>query len=833
MKKLLSIILSFLIIIPSSVALAADGYTPSVEEITQAEACQFAGELKEMNSQEYDISKRLIVSADKDIDYLNAVDVATGIEGLCVLQFPDAKSVKSAYDYYDALSYVNYVEYDIEQKNVTCSIDDFDFIPQCYSTVNCNIDDAIKLFHREYGNFPEIRVGICDSGVAKTKFTQDRLDYGYSYLDGYATDGTDDRSNHGSKVASTIILNTLDNVRLYSYQVCDGSEGSTAPNALSTLVSAIYKAVSDGCQVINCSLGYNTKKGKDIKSIKEAIDYASNESCMVVVSAGNDSIDVYSSNQYPALAPSAITVGAVDQSNKYTSFTNFGDRVDIYATGTGMTSYDRYGNIYESWKGTSAASPVITSIVSLMLCVNPDLTVDEIKDILLKTGSAVNDDNVNARSGIMADAYEIAKLMTGKELERVQLDYSMSKNPDTIYTDISFSADADATVYYNVTLGGNLQTPFKERPAANCYCYENGTTLSIDKWSMMIICAYAPGKAKSKIQYVETPIYYYDSGFLLKKANATQEYNTISRCQLNNKIIEVPSEIDNCPVQEIGSYCFTGNKNVETIILPESVKQIDYYAFANCPNLKEVIAPGVKKCGRYAFYQCDNLINVEMPNVTVVNTGMFKNCHSLETAKLGELIEIDNHAFFGCENLKLVKTTNDDISFAVNTFKNCDNLTIATPNGSTMETYANENNIPLLGEVSANGGSIRVTDAGLRFGYKYDGEYNPNIEEYGFVYNSGVTNDLTVNNALKLVANNRINHGDHTTYNLVFIDVPYTNKAFNQMISAKAYIKIGGEYFYSDVVQHSYNTVADAVLNDETIDSNTKNAVQNILDKVV
>lgn len=58
-----------------------------------------------------------------------------------------------------------------------------------------------------------------------------------------------------------------------------------------------------------------------------------------------------------------------------------------------------------------------------------------------------------------------------------------------------------------------------------------------------------------------------------------------------------------------------------------------------------------------------------MPNVTVANTGMFKNCTNLETAKLGTLTEIDNHAFYGCENLKLVKTTNDDISFAVNTFK--------------------------------------------------------------------------------------------------------------------------------------------------------------------
>lgn len=710
MKRIIALILSIFIIIPSSVALAADGYTPSVDEITQAETSQFAEEIKEMNSEEYDVSDRLIISSDKDIDYLNAVDVATGIEGLYVLQFSDAQSAGEAYDYYNSLSYVNYAEYDIEQENVACSVDnDFDFVPKCYSTVNCNIDDAIKLLHREYGDLPEIKVGICDSGVAKTKFTQDRLDYGYSFLDGYAADGTDDRSNHGSKVASTIILNTLDNVRLYAYQVFDDSEESTAPNGLSTLVSAIYKAVTDGCQVINCSCGYNTKKGEDIKSIKEAIDYASNEGCMVVAAAGNESSDVATKYIYPALAPSAITVGALTQSNKYASFTNFGDRVDIYATGYGMTSYDRYGNIYESWKGTSAASPVITSIVSLMLCVNPDLTVDEIKDILLKTGSAVNDDNVNTRNGIMADAYEIAKLMTGKELERVQLDYSMSKNPDTIYTDISFSADADATVYYNMTLGGNLQTPFRDLSGEGCYRYENGTTLSLDKWSMMIICAYAPGKAKSKIQYVETPIYYYDSGFLLKKATATQEYNIISRCQLNDKIIEVPAEIDNCPVQEIGSYCFTGNKNVETIILPESVKQIDYYAFANCPNLKEVIAPGVKKCGRYAFYQCDNLINVEMPNVTVVNTGMFKNCHSLESAKLGELIEIDNHAFFGCENLKLIKTTSDNISFAVNTFKDCDDLTIYTPDKTTsMYAYAKVNSIPVI----------------LSFNYKYKGKSN-------------------------------------------------------------------------------------------------------------
>lgn len=77
MKKFLSVLLSLLIIIPCSILVIADNYEFPTDEITKKEAYQFADELKEMNSEEYDISSRLIVSADKDIDYLNAVEVAT------------------------------------------------------------------------------------------------------------------------------------------------------------------------------------------------------------------------------------------------------------------------------------------------------------------------------------------------------------------------------------------------------------------------------------------------------------------------------------------------------------------------------------------------------------------------------------------------------------------------------------------------------------------------------------------------------------------------------------------------------------------------------------
>lgn len=94
MKKIISIVLVLLIIVPSNIALAADKYVPITDKVSQTETYQFADELKDINSKDYDASNRLIVSSEKDINTLDAVDIATGIEGLYVLQFPSADSAK-------------------------------------------------------------------------------------------------------------------------------------------------------------------------------------------------------------------------------------------------------------------------------------------------------------------------------------------------------------------------------------------------------------------------------------------------------------------------------------------------------------------------------------------------------------------------------------------------------------------------------------------------------------------------------------------------------------------------------------------------------------------
>lgn len=92
---------------------------------------------------------------------------------------------------------------------------------------------------------------------------------------------------------------------------------------------------------------------------------------------------------------------------------------------------------------------------------------------------------------------------------------------------------------------------------------------------------------------------------------------------------------------------------------------------------------------------------------------------------------------------------------------------------------------------------------------------------------------LTVDNAdgktiYNMSAPNRIRHDDGvTTYNLVFTDIPESAYDFN--ISARAYVKINGKYFYSDILTRSFSQVAQSVLADDEIDMNIKTAVYKLL----
>ena len=645
MKKILSALFVFCII-ASALSFASYALT----DIPNVSATEFAQELKEMNGE---ASQRLIVGSNNKLDSMGAVGTACGPNGTYVLQFDSDESTQKAYKYYNSLSYVRYVEYDSEVDNAFCSTEGgYDFVTNCASTADCNIDDAIKLINKVKGDdLPEIRVAIIDSGIARTSVTNDRIDGGHTFIEGANEDGTtiilnNSNTQHGTYVAGTIIQNTLSNVRLYSYQDVRAEDGSSMA---SYSLSSIYLAVENNCKIISMSLAYNSQSTSGRHFI-EAVDYATAQGCFCIAAAGNNSTTLENSTNYPGLCENAITVGAVDPNRKLCSFSNFGEGVDIYATGKAMVSYNSNGAEYNGWQGTSAATPVVSSICALLLEIKPDITVDEVKELLIETGSATSESDITDDHRVIADAYECVKALTGQELEKCDLQFEIVGKTITFYSDTE-----GAKVYYYNNLG-TIQTAYREFSSSRCYQATLGEPISpcTNNAYVVIACAYAPGKAKSKIELLKIPVFDYEYGYLINEANATQQYNIFSRCEITDEqTMIVPETINGVEVQEIGAYCYMGNQMVETIILPDTVEQIDAYAFANCPNLKTVVAPGVLYCDHHAFYDCLNLKNVEMPLVTQANTAMFKDCTSLTCLNTGELTTVCNHAFKGCESLDL------------------------------------------------------------------------------------------------------------------------------------------------------------------------------------
>lgn len=102
----------------------------------------------------------------------------------------------------------------------------------------------------------------------------------------------------------------------------------------------------------------------------------------VAVSAGNDNQDA--NNKSPASEPLVCTVGAIDQNDNRASFSNFGERVEIWAPGTNIASTIPGGGMGRK-SGTSMAAPHIAGLAAYLASVegprSPALTCQRIREL--------------------------------------------------------------------------------------------------------------------------------------------------------------------------------------------------------------------------------------------------------------------------------------------------------------------------------------------------------------------------------------------------------------------------------------------------------------------
>lgn len=172
---------------------------------------------------------------------------------------------------------------------------------------------------------------------------------------------------------------------------------------LSALVSGVMYAVHKDADVVNISIGpsfqglnqlpvelQNEIANTQFKNVEKlwtrVCKLAAAKNTILVFAAGND--DILSSIPPENRTSVAITVGAVDQNKYPTDFTNYGPCTDISAPGKEINSSFPMGQL-RSCDGTSMAAPIVTGAVALMKSLKKDLTVEQARNVLYKTGADV------------------------------------------------------------------------------------------------------------------------------------------------------------------------------------------------------------------------------------------------------------------------------------------------------------------------------------------------------------------------------------------------------------------------------------------------------------
>jgi subtilisin family serine protease len=224
---------------------------------------------------------------------------------------------------------------------------------------------------------------VLDTGVNLThQEFEGRIGDGYDFIDNDAD--ADDCHGHGTHVAGTIGGSTYGlakDVTIRPVRVLD-CEGSGSYAAIIGGIDWVA-ANADGPAVANMSLG-----GSFSQALNDAIAAAVDAGITFAIAAGNEGQDACGVS--PGSEASAITVGATNESDAQTSWSNYGECVDLLAPGNGITSAWIDGDDAENTiSGTSMATPHVAGVVALFLESSPDATPDEVATAL--TEGAVAD----------------------------------------------------------------------------------------------------------------------------------------------------------------------------------------------------------------------------------------------------------------------------------------------------------------------------------------------------------------------------------------------------------------------------------------------------------
>ncbi|MCQ4082681.1 type VII secretion-associated serine protease mycosin [Streptomyces sp. RB6PN25] len=151
------------------------------------------------------------------------------------------------------------------------------------------------------------------------------------------------------------------------------------------LAQGIRWAADHGANVINLSLGDDSKSAHPDADEDNAIQYALSKGIVVVASAGNSGQQGDPAS-YPAAYPGVIAVAALDRYGRRAAFSTSRWYAAVGAPGVDVVIADPDRQYYEGW-GTSAAAAYASGVVALIRSADPRLSPAQIKQVLEQTAT--------------------------------------------------------------------------------------------------------------------------------------------------------------------------------------------------------------------------------------------------------------------------------------------------------------------------------------------------------------------------------------------------------------------------------------------------------------
>lgn len=252
---------------------------------------------------------------------------------------------------------------------------------------------------------------------------------------------SDPSSWHGTHVAGTIaaanngigITGMAYNAKILPVRVlgrCGGMLSDVAA-AIVWAAGGTVKGVptnTNPAKVINLSLGAASKTCS--ATMSNAISTANSLGAVVVVAAGNDSMNVKYAT--PANCPSAVTVAATNYRGDLTWWTNYGLGVDVAAPGDQIYSTYNAGSTvagadaYEYLSGTSMAAPHVAALYAMVFEINQTLTLKEIDLVVKLTTNHFSSDEgfVDVGGSGIIDAAKTVNSLTKQKIWRTKGDFN-------------------------------------------------------------------------------------------------------------------------------------------------------------------------------------------------------------------------------------------------------------------------------------------------------------------------------------------------------------------------------------------------------------------------